>query len=133
MFRQNFHPGLNSSVDFGQVTKKINLGNISLPTSEIASNYFKKLLKNYTYRLIYFQERKSPDKTPYLLFAILTFSLPDHSIYLQSNSCRTATLRLNIFLLTRKIPANTITAPKISIFVSCSPKTGIAIIAVNTD
>jgi hypothetical protein len=42
MFNQDFYLGLNSFVDFGQVTKKIDLGNISLPSSEIASNYFNK-------------------------------------------------------------------------------------------
>lgn len=39
---QNFYMGLNSFVDFGQVTKKIETGNINLPPTVIASDYFNK-------------------------------------------------------------------------------------------
>ncbi len=48
---QNFYMALNTFVDFGQVTKKIETSNINIPTSEIASDYFntgaEKLHKSY--------------------------------------------------------------------------------------
>ena len=39
---QNFYLALNSFIDLGQVTKKIDTGNLNFPTSEILSDYFNK-------------------------------------------------------------------------------------------
>ncbi|MEI6140947.1 MAG: BamA/TamA family outer membrane protein [Mariniphaga sp.] len=40
LFNQNFYCGLNTFVDFGQVTKKIDFVTPNLSTSDITSNYF---------------------------------------------------------------------------------------------
>jgi hypothetical protein len=37
---QDFYMGFNTFVDFGQVTKKIDTGNIYMPVSEMSTNYF---------------------------------------------------------------------------------------------
>ena len=42
MFNQNFYCGLNTFVDFGEVTKKIDINLTNFPTSEVAANYFNK-------------------------------------------------------------------------------------------
>ena len=42
LFNQNFYCGLNTFVDFGQVTKKIDFVMPSLSTSNLVSNYFNK-------------------------------------------------------------------------------------------
>ena len=42
LFNQNFYCGLNTFVDFGQVTKKINFVTPNLSTSDLVSNYFNK-------------------------------------------------------------------------------------------
>jgi hypothetical protein len=40
MINQNFYMGLNSFVDFGRVTKKIDISTLQLPPTEVASDYF---------------------------------------------------------------------------------------------
>lgn len=42
LIRQNFYLALNSFVDFGQVTKKIDLSNLQIPSTVVASDYFNK-------------------------------------------------------------------------------------------
>ena len=42
LFNQNFYCGLNTFVDFGQVTKKIDFVTPNLSTSDLVSNYFNK-------------------------------------------------------------------------------------------
>ncbi len=42
MIRQNFYLAANSFVDFGQVTKKIDISNLQLPSSVVSSEYFNK-------------------------------------------------------------------------------------------
>jgi hypothetical protein len=42
LINQNFYWGINSFVDFGKVTKNIDINTINFPASEIASDYFNK-------------------------------------------------------------------------------------------
>ncbi len=42
MIRHNFYLALNTFADFGQVTKKIDTSNITLPSAGIGSAYFNK-------------------------------------------------------------------------------------------
>ena len=42
LINQDFYMGLNSFVDFGQVTKKIDTGNLNIPSGVVASDYFNK-------------------------------------------------------------------------------------------
>lgn len=40
LINQDFYMGLNSFVDFGRVTKKIDTGNMNIPSGVVASDYF---------------------------------------------------------------------------------------------